>query len=234
MIFLRKNTYYVCPVCNYHGCFESVFPETGERKNAKCPSCGALERHRLQYLVMNRIFKEIHSETMSMLHFAPEPFFTPIFRRMFGRYVTADLHGRNVDRNVDMTQMCFGEGTFDVIYASHVLTDIKEDLNALSEIRRVLKPSGLAVLAVPIFGESTVEYEKPSLHESGHVRCPGEDYFDRYRRVFSKVDLYRSTDFDGCYQTYLHEDRSRWPDTMPLRPKVPGTRHIDIVPVCYK
>ena len=41
-----------CPICHYHGPFVDDFPETGPRKHAKCPSCNAFERHRLQFVVM--------------------------------------------------------------------------------------------------------------------------------------------------------------------------------------
>lgn len=228
-----KNCYQ-CPICNYYGRFKSVMPETGKRKNARCVRCGSLERHRLQYLVFNEIIKNMDTQKMSMLHFAPETFFKKMFKKKFRFYVTADLYSRNVDRKEDLTSMSFENNSFDFFYASHVLEHIENDLKALSEIRRVLKPNGIAIIPVPIMGDKTIEYHKQNPHECNHVRCPGKDYYDSYKNYFSKIKLYYSGDFDEKNQLYIYEDRSKWPNTMPLRPSTPGIRHLDIVPVCYK
>lgn len=211
----------------------NVRPESGERKNTKCPKCGSLERHRLQYLVFVEISRSLDTKKLSMLHFAPEDFFRGLFKSKFEVYVTADLNSVNVDRKEDLTKMSFSDNSFDFIYASHVLEHIKNDLEALSEIRRVLREGGVAIIPVPIIGEKTIEYLEPNPHECGHVRCPGEDYYERYK-VFFKIKSFRSSDFDEKYQLYVYEDRTTWPDTMPLRPSVPGNKHEDIVLVCYK
>ncbi len=225
---------FVCPICGYRGRFKSVKAETGERKHARCPRCGSLERHRLQYLVFKEVAKDVDTRKMSMLHFAPEDFFRSVFKDMFKIYLTADLNAVNVDRREDLTRLSMGEGAFDFVYASHVLEHIKDDMSALSEIRRILKPGGMAIIPVPVIGGQTIEYGQPNPHESGHVRCPGEDYYQRYNKFFGKVQLYKSIDFDAQYQLYIYEDRSRWPGTMPRRPLVPGAKHVDGVPVCFK
>jgi ubiquinone/menaquinone biosynthesis C-methylase UbiE len=122
---------------------------------------------------------------------------------------------------------------FDIVYASHVLEHIKEDSEAISEIRRVVKPGGIAVLPVPIVGNETIEYPEENPYEFGHVRAPGPDYFEKYRKFFSKVDTYQSMDFPDTYQTFVYEDRRNWPETMLWRPKMDGDKHVDMVPVCY-
>jgi predicted SAM-dependent methyltransferase/transcription elongation factor Elf1 len=231
----RSKDNFSCPICNYYGPFLNVFPETGRRRHAKCPKCGALERHRLQYLVLNKIFKKIDTSKMGLLHFAPEDFFIKIFRNRFKNYITADLYAKNVDRKEDITCLSFIDNSFDFIFASHVLEHVKNDLLALSEIKRVLKPSGIAIIPVPIVGKKTVEYPKPNPYDNDHVRSPGEDYYNkRYRVYFNVIKLYKSSDFDERYQLYIYEDRTKWQKIMPLIPSVPGVRHTDIVPVCYK
>jgi len=225
---------FTCPVCGYRGAFLSDFSQTGARRHARCPKCGAFERHRLQYLVLNEVFKKNDTSKMNMLHFAPEEFFKPIFRERFKDYMTADLFAADVDRKEDITCLSFSDNTFDFIFASHVLEHIMNDLSALSEIKRVLKPGGIAIIPVPITGKKTVEYPAPNPHEYDHVRSPGEDYYERYNAYFNVVDLYKSSDFDEKYQLYIYENRTKWPKTIPLRPTVPGVLHIDIVPVCYK
>ena len=122
----------------------------GGRKHAKCPQCTALERHRLQYLVVRNVLKSMNVSEMKMLHFAPEAFFRRIFSRRFGKYETADLSMKGVDHKVDLQSLPFKAATYDFIFASHVLEHILDDKRAIEEIRRVLKPHGVAILPVPV------------------------------------------------------------------------------------
>ena len=236
-IFLIRNfnkEKFTCPVCGYSGPFKDVNPPTGLRKHAKCTKCNALERHRVQYLVVNNVLNGINSSALKMLHFAPEPFFKELFSKRFGQYETADLNMRGVDHNVDLQKLQFEDQSYDFVFASHVLEHIPNDEKAISEIRRILKPNGIAILPVPLVAEKTIEYPEPNPHEAYHVRAPGFDYFDRYERYFSKVDKISSDSLPSRYQLFVYENRSQWPTKeCPLRPSMQGEKHIDIVPVCY-
>ena len=142
------------------------------------------------------------------------------------------MHG--VDYKVDITKLPFKDATYDFVFASHVMEHIQDDEKALSEIRRILKPGGMAVLPVPLVAEKTVEYAKPNPNESDHVRAPGYDYFDKYEQYFSRLEKFRSDSFPSINQLFIYEDRSRWPtNELSLRPSMPGKKHIDVVPVCY-
>jgi ubiquinone/menaquinone biosynthesis C-methylase UbiE len=183
---------------------------------------------------MNTVLKGMNANRIKMLHFAPEKFFRDLFARQFVQYETADLNMEGVDHNVDLQTLPFGDATYDVVFASHVLEHIPDDLKAISEIRRILKPNGIAVLPVPLVGEKTIEYPAPNPNESGHVRAPGFDYFERYERYFARIEKFRSDSLPSAYQLFVYEDRSRWPtEECPLRRPMEGERHIDVVPVCY-
>ncbi len=236
-IFLLRNfnkERFTCPVCGYSGPFKDDDTAWGLRKHAKCPKCNALERHRIQYLVVNKVLKDVNSSRLKMLHFAPEPFFRELFSKRFGRYETADLKMRGVDHNVDLQELPFQDQTYDFVFASHVLEHIPNDEKAISEIRRILGPNGIAILPVPLIAEKTVEYPEPNPNEVDHVRAPGFDYFDRYARYFSRVEKISSNSLPSRYQPFVYEDRRQWPTkACPLRPSMQGEKHIDIVPVCY-
>jgi len=170
-----------------------------------------------------------------ILHFAPEPFFQSWFRERTADYQTADLIMAAVDHRVDMAQLPFADTSFDVVFASHVMEHIRDDGRAISEVHRILRPHGLAILPVPIVAPATVEYPAPNPQESGHVRAPGPDYFERYRKRFERVQVYDSSQFPEKYQTWTLEDRSAPdPRVMPWRLPMPGDRHPDFVPVCWK
>jgi SAM-dependent methyltransferase len=224
-----------CPLCGYQGPFRDVRPRSGLRRHARCPRCKSMERMRLQYLVLMDLMREQDFSTRSMLHFAPEAHVRPLFRDAFATYHTADLNRDDVDYRIDIQHMPFEDASYDVLYASHVLEYIRDDIGALREIHRVLKPGGLAILPVPVIAEHTVDYPEPNPHEAGgHIRAPGVDYFDRYRQVFAQVRVVSSSDYPERFQTWVYDDRTAWPDTMPLRPTRSGERHSDYVPICYR
>jgi len=225
---------FTCPICLYNGPFRDKALDTCVRKHARCPNCGALERHRLQFLVVQTIFKEGDLSKISMLHFAPEPCFRDYFKKRVERYVTADLKMEGVDCNVDIQDLPFSNGSHDFVYASHVLEHVPDDRKALREIRRVLKPGGIAILPVPLVSERTIEYSEPNQDEWGHVRAPGLDYFDRYGECFSKVSKYTSDSFPREYQLFVYEyTGKRSAEKCCSKLSVEGGRNIDSVPVCY-
>ena len=225
---------FVCPICTYQGIFIDVRMNSGNRVHARCPKCHALERHRLQWLVIeDKLQKELQFSKSRMLHMAPDYFLERRLRPRFASYITADISGKNVDRKEDLTRLSFEDSSFDLVYASHVLEHILDDAAAIREIRRVLAPGGRAVLPVPILTDKTVEYGSANPHEEYHVRAPGLDYFKRFEGVFDRVQVWKTTDFDSKFQLYTFEDRSIWPnELMPKRPASPGLKHVDYVPVC--
>ena len=229
-----RHDWFKCPVCGYHGPFRTFAPSTGPRLHACCPACHSLERHRLQYLVARRVFGARPTRELRMLHFAPEAALGGPFREWFGQYETADISMPGVDHHVDLQALPFADASYDVVYASHVLEHVPDDRRAIAEIRRVLRPGGLAILPVPVNNPVTVEYPEPNPHETYHVRAPGPDYFQRYVPPFARMELYGSGDFPAEHQLYIHGDLSRYPTPeSPLRSPVSGTRHADVVPVCY-
>jgi ubiquinone/menaquinone biosynthesis C-methylase UbiE len=52
----------------------------------------------------------------------------------------------------------FLSNSFDVIIASHVLEHVERDESAVSEIARILKVAGIAIVAVPIYTDSSLHY----------------------------------------------------------------------------
>lgn len=223
-----------CPICGYRGPFLDKVTHNGIRKHARCPNCSALERHRLQFLVLQEILRAQRTAHLKMLHVAPEAFFREFFSQRFGQYETADLKMKGADHIVDLQCLPFNDHTYDFVFASHVLEHIPDDHKAISEIRRILKPNGMAILPVPIYSGKTVEFSELDPSEFGHVRAPGLDYFDRYERHFSKVERFDS----GCqpekYQVFVYQEDSRASNTESLSlPATPYRKLTDVVPVCY-
>jgi SAM-dependent methyltransferase len=222
-----------CPICGRVGVFLPEVRPFGDRPLAKCPRCGALERHRLQKLTLDRI-KDASWSRKRGLQFAPDPV-SPVLRSLLAELVTADLDPHGDAIRLDMRALDLPDESFDIVFASHVLEHIDDDVSAMKEVKRVLKPGGIAILPVPICVDRTIEYGAPVIQEDEHMRAPGLDYFDRYRAVFDRVDVYTSKDFPEKYQVWDHEDRTGYPrPEVPLRTAMIGPRHLDAVPVCHK
>jgi len=227
----RKEKF-TCPICDYYGPFQDK--GLGFRKHARCPNCGALERHRLQFLVLQTVLKKDDLAKLKMLHFAPEVFFREYFMQRVKQYETADLEMDTVDWNVDIQALPFLDDSYDLVYASHVLEHVYDDKEAIREICRVLKPGGMAILPIPMVGERTIEYAEPDRDDWDHVRAPGLDYFERFEACFSKVTKYDSTQFPGKHQLFIYEainEQSIQKVSLGLSADDGG--NIDFVPVCY-
>jgi SAM-dependent methyltransferase len=158
-----------CPLCTYSGVFRDLYIESGTRLHARCPKCYALERHRLQWLVLEKLQKDLAFVGRRVLHMAPEAFLDARLRPRCASYLTADINAAGVDRGEDLTCLSFPDSSFDLVYASHVLEHIQGDKSAIREMRRVLAPGGLAILPVPILSDETIEYATPNPNEHGHV-----------------------------------------------------------------
>jgi SAM-dependent methyltransferase len=206
---LAKRAAFNCPICSYTGPFLDTGP-TCWMFNDQCLWCGALSRHRIQYCALEEFFLTYDCRGKAAIHFAPEPQFSRDIRPSFAIYHTADLNPQQVDFRADLRDLPFGDRSYDFLYASHVLEHIDDDQRALSEIRRVLRPGGVAILPVPIIGAKTVEYPYPSPVEAFHVRAPGVDYFDRYAAAFNRVELKSSQDYPASFQLYIYETRASY------------------------
>ena len=173
-----------CPVC---GTVADAFLPGGRpdrpRPDCRCPGCGSLERHRAFWLFY-RERTGLFADALRMLHVAPEPCLAKRFRRLPNiTYLSADLNPAKAMIALDLTQSTLPDNGFDVIHASHVLEHISDDVAAMRELHRMLSPGGLALLAVPVWGDTT--QEDPAITDpaerarrygqADHVRMYGRD-----------------------------------------------------------
>jgi SAM-dependent methyltransferase len=163
------------------------------RPNALCPSSLSLERHRLMWLFL----KEKTSFFISpqkLLHIAPELCFMDIFERMENlEYTTGDIESPLAKIKMDVHEIPFDEGTFDVVFCNHVMEHVENDIKSMSEIHRVLKPGGWAIIQSPVYPELDHTLEDPSITDSlerekiygqnDHMRKYGKDYGKRLRKA---------------------------------------------------
>lgn len=180
-----------------------------KRANALCPNCGSLERHRFHwyYFKNETTLFSGNTKRLKLLHVAPETiFYNQFIKNDQVDYVPCDKFEEGYENtyppktiDVDITNIQFEENSFDVIYCSHVLEHVPEDVKAMKELYRVLKPGGWAMLQVPLDKNRNKTYEDftitdPKKREKAfgqydHVRIYGNDYKDRLRSAGFSVKV---------------------------------------------
>lgn len=162
------------------------------RPNALCPGSLTLERHRLMWLYLQEK-TDFFKKQYKVLHIAPEICFIPVFEKMDNlEYVTADLDSPWAQIQMDLHHVPFADNTFDVAFCNHVMEHVDDDIRCMSELHRVLKPGGWAIIQSPVY-DMPKTYENPLLThpvereiafgQSDHVRKYGQDYGDRLRKA---------------------------------------------------
>lgn len=167
------------------------------QRTTMCPVCESSDRIRLLYLFLQEN-TNLFKQHLHLLHFAPEPALQTIIKQQKNiKYLTADLFQKNVMEKIDITAIPYGSNTFDAILCNHVLEHIPDDSLAMSELYRVLKPGGWAILQVPIsiildhtFEDSSVTTEEAReavFGQKDHVRIYGKDYPEKLRQAGFQV-----------------------------------------------
>ncbi len=207
---------YRCPVCNHS--FRTMLPGgfdlkvikemeivgAGRREQDICPYCQSTDRDRLVFLYL-KYETDFFKKPASFLHIAPEPSLYHVFKKAKNidyhpgtKYQEGFYYDSSIEV-IDLMELPFKENSLDWVMCNHVLEHIPDDISAMREIFRVLKPGGKAVLQVPysLKLEKTYEddrYRTPEEREKhfgqfDHVRIYGMDYPDRLRSCGFDVEI---------------------------------------------
>jgi SAM-dependent methyltransferase len=173
-----------CNVCNLRGDFLTYL---GDRENEICPYCGSISRTRALWQYLTKKIKDAF--TQNILHIAPDvTLHTAIKMRCDNNYTTCDIEKRKgVYIQCDIQQMPFIDKQFDIIICSHVLEHIKDDKQALKEMKRITKDDGQILICIPQGRQAgTLEYSwtntealrKKYYGQDNHVRLYGWNFGD--------------------------------------------------------
>lgn len=197
-----------CPCC---GSEFREFARFGgnRRKNAWCPECESLERHRLLWMFFEKK-TNLYTENIRLLHVAPETIFYNRFNTLPNLdYYPADKYNELYPSNtkyIDLLNIDLADESVDAIICNHVFQYIEEDRRAMSELFRVLKKGGWAVMQVPVNKALQKTHEDPTITDplerekvfglKEHVRFYGPDYADRLREAGFTVSV---EDYTGSF-----------------------------------
>lgn len=169
-----------------------------QRENVLSPSTLSLERHRLLWLYLKE-HTDFFTAPHKVLHFAPEQAFYSRFKKLKNlNYTTTDLNSPLADVKADICNLPFEDNTFDFILCNHVLEHIPDDHKAMSELYRILRPGGIAILQIPqdlqrekTFEDNSITDPKERAKIFGqydHVRVYGRDFFEQLRKTGFQVE----------------------------------------------
>lgn len=185
-----------CPLCGTTGFFHAF--GAPPRLDAFCGQCGSLERQRQMALWLKR--NEADWIGRRVLHFAPDVAIRKLIEPHTAEYIGADIVAAPGCREMNIEQINLPDECVDFIVCSHVLEHV-DDRRALSEMKRVLRPGGTALIMVPVVHAWPATYENelvrtPSerrLHfgQDDHVRFYGNDIEDRI--IAAGFDLTKET-----------------------------------------
>ena len=172
-----------CPAC---GATFHLFAPYGDpaRADAQCAACGSLERHRALWLFLER-YTQCLRLPLRVLAVAPDSYLERRSADLPWDYLSIDVEPGKAMRRMDLTALSLPDGDRDLVIAYHVLEHIRSDRSALGEIRRILRPDGMAILEVPLEGDETDEryVDAPAgvrarhYGQPDHVRLYGERDF---------------------------------------------------------
>lgn len=203
-----------CPVCSYRsrklkkvGKNNPVLLERKvagtEERNAACYRCHADDRERLIFLYLRDFVKLFDkNRDLKVFHYAPEYGTSKVLKkRLKNRYTAGDLKLKESRypeyiENVDIEKLPYENDSFDIVICNHVFEYVSNDLQAMSEVYRILKTGGEAILQVPLapdhetFEDSTVttpEERETFYGKKNNRRIYGKDYFERLEKVGFKT-----------------------------------------------
>ena len=188
--FYKGNKVY-CEICNWRG--KRFFDD-------KCPNCNSLPRTRLVPFSLKHF--DLVGTNPRILHIAPNKNEYNYIRKNVTQLPYYDrLNIRPVAHiNIvqDLTNTNLEKSIYDLVIAWHVLEHIPEDLKAISEVYRLLKPKGKFLVSVPIYPDGNLHtYEDSNIPYNDfkkihghfdHCRSCGLDYYKRFETIGFKTD----------------------------------------------
>lgn len=178
-----------CPVCGE--IFDSFKPYGANlRPNACCPNCESLDRHRVLWKFIEKTSIIDKKYPKKILDIAPTKGIKQKLLEFDNlTYISIDLNSPLADLKMDIQELKFPDGIFDLVICYHVLEHVMDDFKAIKEIYRCLKPGGLALISVP--------YRKDRIEtiEGRSIKDPKER-----KRIFGQEDHFRYYGLDFKYK----------------------------------
>jgi SAM-dependent methyltransferase len=172
----------LCPICRTGlSQFDSIGApgSPGHRAGARCSHCGSLERNRLAWLyLLNATDLFSDYERTAVLFECAEPLLSTKLAQA-GEPATLCAGAAPAPGG----RLAYPDHTFDAAYLGHVLGTLPDDRWFLRELRRVLKPTGWAIVHTFVVRDRTEELDAGEARRRGRFRIYGRDLPERLAPV---------------------------------------------------
>lgn len=146
-------------------------------RDSLCPNCGSLKRNRRLWSLLET---ELLIPNGSILDFSPSRcLYRKLKKLKTINYKSTDLSGDFIaDHQFDITNLEIADNSLDLIICYHILEHINDDVKAMEELFRVMKPGGKALIQTPykdgdIYEDNSIVSNEERLTHFGqedHVR----------------------------------------------------------------
>lgn len=185
----------------------------GYGDNVLCPACLSTSRDRLIIAMLKSRYTISQNK---ILHFSPEKNIYNLLKKN-NHVITADIipgFYKIIDKRIkreDATKLSFEDNIFDLVIGNHILEHIPDDIKAMKEIYRVLKPGGYAILQVPYSTKLSNTIEQPGINDpelqselfgqKDHVRIYQlQNYISRLKQCGFKVEVIEYKNINEFYK----------------------------------
>jgi len=183
-----------CPICESRETFAQF--GVNARPNALCVNCRSLERDRALWMYLESRIKSGDK----ILHIAPE---SSLFMKLktIGDidYYPVDINPRyrGIRHVVDVCRLPYPDNYFDIIICCNVLEEVPNDIMALSNLKRVLKNDGQAII------NSFVKWAKSTEEIDLSIKYENIPYYGVKRRQYGRDYIARIESVG--FKTYIIE-----------------------------
>ncbi len=195
---------YQCNICHFK---MSNFIKL-ENNDKLCPKCGSLARaRRLWSLLENEI------QEKKILHFSPSKSIrTKIESLSHTDYITSDYAGEfDAAKQLNIESIDEPDDEFDFVICYHILEHVKNDIKAMKELKRVIKPEGVCIIQTPfkpgdIYENDAIKTDEERLIHFGqkdHLRIySAEGLMNRLESVGFRTELRKYNEIENNRNGY--------------------------------
>ena len=168
-----------------------------------CAICGCNARNRFFYFVLNRVIREMDRalsnpgpikvlEASSYGYAALGDRYIELKKENGVEVLCSDYNESNFKAVVkeDLSSLSLANESLDIICHSHVLEHVDDDIKALKEAMRCLRPGGALLVSVPIQTDYTYSPENEYHGDNAYVfRRNGWDIISKFKAAGFLVDV---------------------------------------------
>ncbi|WP_434037040.1 class I SAM-dependent methyltransferase [Formosa sp. 4Alg 33] len=195
-----KGNRFKCNVCGFK---MSQFISLYDGKTL-CPNCGSLSRTRRLWSIIEHELSD-----KKVLHFSPPRVLSKVLENLKNTdYEPSDYMGEfQAKRQYNIEAIDAPNNTYDVIICYHVLEHIEQDVQAMTELYRILKPQGRCYIQTP-FKSGNIYEDKTIVTPSERLKHFGQEDHLRIYSVDGLNSRLKSVGFNTTVNNFSSESQN--------------------------